>query len=346
MSRRHAFQLLITLQVFILTIFLVPCAHAEGIFDLFNVIGGATDPDARPPSVTYVEGDKKATDEILLISLKAVISDRDEDESSPFDLKKNLIDRLKKDIEAGLKRSEIKAVLIEIDSPGGEVTASDIIYHHLLKFRDAKKPVLALIGSLGASGGYYVACAADQIWAHPTSIVGSIGVLMSSYNIEKLAGMVGFRQISLKSERTPKKDILSPFREMTPEEQAMLIAIVNSMHDRFIEIVAKARNKTVQETTPLADGSIYTSRQALDKGLLDGIGYREDAIAKLKELAKIDKAKLVRRKIRKGIAELIAGLSEAHSGAPTLLNRLETLLEQQGALRPLFQLQSPSSTTH
>ena len=317
-------------------------AHAESVFDLFSILQEPPDPETRPPSVTFVEGDRKATDEILLINLKTVITDHADEDPSPFDMKKSLLDRIRKDVDAALRRPEIKAVLLEVDTPGGEVTASDIIYHQLLKLREAKKPVLALIGSLGASGGYYVACAADQIWAHPTSIVGSIGVLMTSYNIEKFAAMIGLRQVSLKSERTPKKDFLSPFRELTPEEHAMLVAIINSMHDRFLEIVAKARKKTVQEVTPLADGSIFTSSQALEKGLLDAIGYRDEAIARLKELAKLDKVKLVRRKSRKGIADLIAGFSEAHSGMPAVLNRLESLLEGQGAVRPLFQLSVPA----
>ncbi|HNV69217.1 MAG TPA: S49 family peptidase, partial [Candidatus Ozemobacteraceae bacterium] len=167
-------------------------APAAGLFDLFGGMSGQTD---SAVAVQYVEGDKSADDEILVIKVKGLIYERgaDDSDSMPWDMKKDMIETLRKDVKAALDRAAVKAILLEIDSPGGEVTATDIIHHELLKIREAKKPMVALIGTMAASGGYYVACAADWIIAHPTSIIGSIGVLMRAMNLEKLAAMIGYK---------------------------------------------------------------------------------------------------------------------------------------------------------
>ncbi|RCK79027.1 MAG: signal peptide peptidase SppA, 36K type [Candidatus Ozemobacter sibiricus] len=319
---RSAASLLLCLALATIGSLLVPRpAAAQGLFDLFNL--GPNPRDEAKYRTEYVEGDRDATDEVLLIRINGTITMGDDDDPTPFEFKRSLMDRLDKDLEAALKLDRVKAVLLEVNSPGGEVTASDIIHHKLSKLKARKKPIVTLIGQLGASGGYYVACAGDKIFAHPTSVLGSIGVIMQTANIEKLADMIGFRHIALKSERTPKKDVLSPFREMTEEEHRMLMSIIDGMHDRFIAIVAAARGKSPQEITKLADGSLYTAEQALANGLIDGIGYREDALAKAAELAGLKTAKLVRRKAKKGLAELLGDLVEMHSGAPAFLAWLE-----------------------
>lgn len=321
MNRLAAFLLLCLALVTFASLLAPPPAAAQGLFDLFSL--GPTSRDEAKYRTEYVEGDRDATDEVLLIRINGPISMGDDDNPTPFEFKRSLMDRLDKDLEAALKLDRVKAVLLEINSPGGEVTAADIIHHKLTKLKARKKPIVSLIGQLGASGGFYVACAGDKIFAHPTSILGSIGVIMQTANVEKLADMIGFRHIALKSERTPKKDVLSPFREMTEEEHRMLMSIIDSMHDRFIAIVAAARGKSPQEITKLADGSLYTAEQALANGLIDGIGYREDALAKAAELAGLKTAKLVRRKAKKGLAELLGDLVEMHSGAPAFLAWLE-----------------------
>ncbi len=321
MNRRPAFLLVCLALATTWMLLATPPATAQGLFDLFGM--GAGSKNEVKFRTEYVEGDRDATDEVLQIKVNGLITMGNDDEPTPFEFKKNLIERLDQDLEAARKLDKIKAVLLEVNSPGGEVTASDIIHHKLSKLKAIKKPIVTLIGQLGASGGYYVACAGDKILAHPTSILGSIGVIMQSANIEKLADMVGFRHIALKSERTPKKDVLSPFREMTEDEHRMLMSIIDGMHDRFIAVVAAARGKSVEETTKLADGSLFTAEQALANGLIDGIGYREDAIAKAAELAGVKSAKLVKRKSKKGLAELLSELAEMHSGAPALLGWLE-----------------------
>ncbi|MBF0499607.1 MAG: signal peptide peptidase SppA [Candidatus Riflebacteria bacterium] len=334
--KRFSITLIATVALFF-SIPAVTPVHAQGVLDLIGAFSGA--PSENKQSVTYIEGDKDATDEILLIRIHGVISEPDDGDSNmPFEIKKSMIERVKKEIDTAIERPQIKAVLLEVDSPGGEITASDILQHQLSRIKAAKKPLVTLIGSLGASGGYYVACAADQIWAHPTSIIGSIGVIMHSMNFEKLAGMIGVKAVTIISDRTPKKDIFSPFREMTQEEKTMLLSIVDSSYDRFIEIVAAARKKSVKEITVLADGGIYTSKQALDKGLIDGIGYREDVMAKLREIAGMKTSQLVRRKAKRSFGELLGDLAEMQSGAPALLNRLETLMQNSGTAKILFQM--------
>jgi len=328
-------------SVLLIILLMSSTASAQGLFDLFGTMAGAG--KEKKPKVTYVEGDETASAEVILITVKGVIRDGEDEEKMPFEIKQNMVEKLKKDVQAAVERDEVKAVLLEIDSPGGEVTAADVIHHHLSKIKNAKKPVVALIGMMGASGGYYVACAADQIWAHPTSIVGSIGVIMQAANLEKLAQMIGYRHIPLKSDRTPKKDILSPFREMTEEERGMLISIVDSLYDRFLDIVCAARKKPREEITKLADGSIFTAQQALKNGLLDGIGYRDEAFAKAMELAGLKSAKLVKRKTKKGLPEILAELADAGSGMPGLWMRLQSMIDADSTPSMEYKLKLPGA---
>lgn len=295
---------------------------AQGLFSLF---GGS---DAKKAiRVKFVDGDEDAKDEILQIKIKGVIQEADSEESMPFKIEKDLFENLRKDLEVARKRKAIKAILLEINSPGGEVTASDIVYQQLKKLqRETEKPVVAIIGTMGASGAYYVACAAGKIMAHPTSIIGSIGVLMQAMNLEELAKKVGLKAITLKSEKTPMKDVLSPFKEITPEERAMLMTIINSIYDRFIDIVSESRKLSREEVIKIADGGIFTAVQAKELGLIDAIGYREDAIAEACKIAGIKSAALVKRVTQKGISEILSEMSSMSSGMPALRSEIRNLL--------------------
>lgn len=295
---------------------------AQGLFSLF---GGS---DAKKAiRVKFVAGDEDAKDEILQIKIKGVIQEADSEESMPFKIEKDLFENLRKDLEVARKRKAIKAILLEINSPGGEVTASDIIYQQLKKVqRETKKPVVAIIGTMGASGAYYVACAAGRIMAHPTSIIGSIGVLMQAMNLEELAKKVGLKAITLKSEKTPMKDVLSPFKEITPEERVMLMTIINSIYDRFVDIVSENRKLSREEVIKIADGGIFTAARAKELGLIDAIGYREDAIAEACKMAGIENAALVKRVTQKGISEILSEMSSMSSGMPALRSEIRNLL--------------------
>lgn len=307
-------------------------AVAQGLFGLF---GGAE--PKKTIRVKFVDGNEEAKDEILLISIKGIIQEQDTQDGMPFKMEKDLFENLKNDLEAARKRKAVKAILLEINSPGGEVTASDIVYQQLKKVqKETEKPVVAIIGTMGASGAYYVACAAKKILAHPTSIIGSIGVLMQAINLEELASKVGFKAITLKSEKTPMKDLLSPFKEVTPEEREMLMVIINSIYDRFVDIVSESRNLSREQVIKIADGGIFTASRAKELGLIDAVGYREDAMAEACKLAGIESAALVKRVAKKSISEILSDMSAMSSGVPALRSELRRLITESGAPQILF----------
>jgi len=179
--------------------------------------------------------------------------------------------------------SSIKAVVVRVNSPGGSVVASDEIYRALLEF---EKPVIVWMGEMAASGGYYIACGGDYVFAHPDTLTGSIGVISQFINAEELLDEIGVGVVVITS--GPHKDIGSLFREMTEEEQVLWRAITDEIYEGFVEIVAQARDMSLEEVRELADGRIYTGRQALELGLVDEVGTLDDAIAKAAELGGIE----------------------------------------------------------
>lgn len=182
----------------------------------------------------------------------------------------------------------IAGILLRIDSPGGEVTASDDIWKALADFR-ASAPdesgtprfVVAIMGSMAASGGYYACAGADWIVAHPTTITGSIGVKMTSFNVRRLAERLGVDEETIAS--GPNKNILSPFQTLTEEQRALLQKIVDSMQDRFVSIVAGGRRMDESRVRELADGRIFLGTEAKEAGLVDEVGYLADAMARVAE---------------------------------------------------------------
>jgi protease-4 len=172
----------------------------------------------------------------------------------------------------------IKGWVVAINSPGGVVAPSQSMYNTLRRIRDEDgEPVVAVIGAVGASGGYYVALGADSILAMPGSITGSIGVIMEYPNVRELLDKVGVEMEVVKS--GAQKDLGSPFRDMSPAERALLSAMVEDVHAQFVEVVAEARGMPAVEVLPLADGRIFSGRQALTAGLVDRMGNVEEGIA-------------------------------------------------------------------
>lgn len=178
----------------------------------------------------------------------------------------------------------VRAVVLRVDSPGGSVVASDEIYHELLALK-AKKPVVVSMGEMAASGGYYIACAADKIVANPATLTGSIGVIAMAPNVEELMGKIGVEMVVIKSGAL--KDQLSPFREMTKEERELWQEIIGEAYEQFVEIVAQGREMEVEEVRELADGRVYTGRQAWELGLVDELGNLPEAIDLAAELGGI-----------------------------------------------------------
>ncbi|HET6465149.1 MAG TPA: signal peptide peptidase SppA [Nitrospiria bacterium] len=246
-------------------------------------------PKVEPLEEKDVSG--AGADKIVLMDLSGMISE--EEKGSSLVPEPNLVAQFKEELKKAAHDPAVKAVVLRINSPGGTVTASDILHHELEVFKkQTGKKVIVSIMDLGASGGYYVAVAADKIVAHPTTVTGSIGVIMLSVNVQGLLEKIGVTGTAIKS--GDKKDMGSPLRPMTEEERQLFQGIINQMYDRFVSVVAAGRkNMTVDQVRKAADGRVYTAQQALDLGLVDGIGYLDDAIQSAKTEAGLSKARVV-----------------------------------------------------
>ena len=208
-------------------------------------------------------------EKVAVIAVTGLISD-----SEPT------IDQLKK----FSKDDSVKAIVLRIESPGGGVGPSQEIYEEVKKVR-AKKPVLASMGALAASGGYYIACAAQRVYANPGTITGSIGVIMPFMNVKDLAEKLGVKGMTVKSGAF--KDMGSPLRDMTPRERELLQGVVDNVHLQFVNAVAAGRNLNREDVLRIADGRIFTGEQAKGLGLVDVLGNLEDAISDAGKLGKI-----------------------------------------------------------
>lgn len=212
---------------------------------------------------------------------------------------------------------QVKALLVRVESPGGGVTASHEIYSELARVRDDGLPVVVSMGTLAASGGYYVSLPADVIVANPGTLTGSIGVIMEFPMVKGLMDKLGLGVEVIKSRS--HKDIGSPFRPMTDRERALLQDVVLDVYDQFVELVATERGLTEAEVRELADGRILTGRQALAYGLVDTLGTLEDARRTCAELAGLaPDARLIkpRRPLRVSWLELLTGAAERAVGWP------------------------------
>ena len=202
----------------------------------------------------------------------------------------------------------IKAIVIRIDTPGGSVAPVQEIYSELEKI---DKPIVASMGGTAASGGYYVACAADTIMANPGTLTGSIGVIMQFTRLKGLYDKIGLEHQVIKSGEF--KDTGSPFRELTKKEQEVLQATVDNVYNQFVDTIFEARKSLLSrpEIVELADGRIFSGQQALDSKLLDQLGNLPEAIKLAAELANIDgKPKVVRREKKESLLEQLFGIKQ------------------------------------
>ncbi|WP_455242012.1 signal peptide peptidase SppA [Petrachloros mirabilis] len=199
----------------------------------------------------------------------------------------------------------VKAIVLRIDSPGGGVVPSQEIYDAVQRIRNKNnKAVIASMGTVAASGGYYIASATDRIVANPGSLTGSIGVIMETANVEGLLKKIGVEGIVVKSGKF--KDVGSPLRKMTDEEQALLQSVMDDVHMQFIDAVAEGRALEVSAVQALADGRIFTGRQAKEAKLVDELGNLDDAIQLAADLAGIEgEPKVVEPRRRFSIRELL-----------------------------------------
>lgn len=196
-------------------------------------------------------------------------------------------------LDTAKKDKNIKAVILRINSPGGEVSASDLMYNELMNFKkETNKKVYSLFMDTAASGAYYIAMASDKIYAIPTTITGSIGVIFMIPNIQNTMNKIGFEMRVFKS--GAKKDIGSIWRASTPEEEKLIQSVIDSMYGRFFSIVSKNRSKVAEDKLKaLADGSIFTADKALENGLIDEIAYPDQAFEQIRVASGLDDYKLV-----------------------------------------------------
>lgn len=177
---------------------------------------------------------------------------------------------------------DVEGILIRIDSPGGGVVESDEIYRRIVEIKEKYEiPVYVSMGSMAASGGYYIAASADKIFAHASTITGSLGVIMQSINVAELADRFGVKMETIKS--GPYKDIMSQTREMTEEERQILQSIIDESYEQFVEVIAEGRKMDKDTVRSLADGRIYSGKQAVELNLVDELGTYEDALRVMKE---------------------------------------------------------------
>lgn len=214
---------------------------------------------------------------------------------------RDIVDELK----GYVKDPAIKAIVLRVDSPGGAVAPSQEIFEEVKKAVSNKK-VVASMGTIAASGGYYVASPADWILANPGTITGSIGVIMEIPNIEGLMGKVGIKTQVIKSGR--HKDLASAFREMQDDDRLILQGVIDDVYRQFVEDVAEARGMDVEEVIKLADGRIFTGRQAFELGLVDELGGLEKAIMVSAKLAGIKgEPEVVSKKEKLSLLRLLTG---------------------------------------
>src|SRR6266496_189615 len=245
------------------------------------------EPMPRFREIVIERGARMVPDRIALITMRGLISS-----SIPGSVSDSMVEDMRLALEQARDDNRIKAIVLEIDSPGGEVTAADQIYNALVKVR-AKKPVVVYMDSLAASGGYYVSCGGKFLMANETTITGSIGVIIQTLNYEQLFNKVGLASVVFKSGEF--KDMLNGARPITPKERELVQNFIMKTYDKFLGIVAKERKLPADLLrNTIADGRILSGKEAFENRLIDGLGELDDAFGKAKELGNAPDAKVVK----------------------------------------------------
>lgn len=257
-----------------------------------------------------VSGEGRA--KILLLDISNIISNADEQGPFGFGQRPGMSVRVREQLDKAAKDEDVKALVLRINSPGGTVTASDMIYHDIMQFKAARRvPVVAQMLDMGTSGAFYIALAADEIIATPTTVTGSVGVILSGINLAGLMEKIGVKDQTLKTGE--RKDAGSPLRPMTPEDSRLLQAVLADLQSRFVATVRERRpHLTATGLDTLADGRIFTASQALDIGLIDRIAYLDDTLAATMARSSIGKAQVVIYRRSQEFSETI------YASSPTL----------------------------
>ncbi len=285
--------------------------------------------------VVAVSGTQGAKDRILRIRIEGAIA---EGASPMMGAVGGTVSQVRRNLRLAAKNDAIKGVLLEINSPGGGVTDSDEIYRLIKEFRsNEKKLVIAYFGDMSASGGYYIAAACDKIYCRPTTITGSIGVIMSSYNLTEAFKLVGIKSETIISPDTPYKDIMSMSRDMRPEEREILLSIIQEMYDRFVDIVDAGRPDLDRDAVKkLANGQIYSANQAKENGLVDDILDPDEVIEKIKEIAGAGKVQIVEQRRLPSLMETLIGTPGMVTRTPSLADTAARYLNQTTGSKFLY----------
>ncbi len=224
-------------------------------------------------------------------------------------------------LDRALEDEQVAGVLLHLDTPGGSVTDADLLHERIKRLRENGKAVLVHMGDLCASGGYYAAVAANEVWALPTTITGSIGVIIQSLNVHQLLERYGVEDVSITS--GANKALLSPTRPMSAEHRRLLQEVVDHLYGRFVDLVAAGRGLELDTVEQLADGRIFTAEQALEAKLVDGIGYRKKALSKLKQISEGGPFNVVRYSRRPSMWSLLtASRAEPPGPAAALVEHI------------------------
>lgn len=291
-----------------------------------SMIGSMSGAMPRRLSESYVAGDLSLGSidrKIAIVEISGAIADRTTDYAI-------------RQLKQARDDHSIKAVVLRIDSPGGTVTGSDRIWREVelvVKGTDkkgtSKKPLVVSMGGMAASGGYYVAAPADMIFAEPTTLTGSIGVIMEVPQVHELLGKVG---VNFETITTGEfKDMGSMFRPMTDKERARWHEMIDSSYQRFVRVVADGRKLKLDEAKTIANGKVYTTAEALELKLIDQIGYLDDAIEEAQRRANLSDVKVIRYSRPAGLESLLLEGASDSSSVPNLglgmkLDR-ETIME-------------------
>ncbi|MFU8893387.1 MAG: signal peptide peptidase SppA [Luteolibacter sp.] len=243
-------------------------------------------------------------DKIAHIDLEGIIT------SSANRAGASMVDDFASHLDAAVEDAQVKAIVIRINSPGGEVTASDRL-HQMIQRADGIKPVIAYMDTIAASGGYYAACGTRHLMAHPTTFTGSIGVIMQSIKYGEMLDKVGLAFEVYKSGEM--KDLLSGTRETRPDEITLVNELIGETYDRFLDIVAENRGRAADELrgSPFTDGRIFSGSQGLAGGFIDSNGFIDDAYTKAAELAGVTNPTIIRYQTNLGFFDIFGSFASA-----------------------------------
>lgn len=286
---------------------------------------------------TVIEQGKSLEDKIVVLDVNGAIMDTG-DVSSIFETAGYNHQAFLRMLDQAGEDEAVKGILVRVNSPGGGVVESAEIHDRITDIQKKyKKPIYISMGSMAASGGYYISAPADKIYASPETLTGSLGVIFQSLNYSGLAEKYGVTYETVKS--GPYKDIMNPTREMTEAERQILQEMINNSYDGFVDVISKGRDLSEARVREIADGRIYDGRQALELGLIDAHGFWHDALEGLKKDHKLKNASVVQYEAGSSFSSFFSmGTKKLFSDDVELIG-LTKLLSQPNAPRPMYMYQ-------